>query len=157
LIHRHLEAAPDTGVTALGLAALDDLLDRGDLIDWKPVLAEIARHPRGEVAERVVHLCNAHPRQGTSRLLRTWIERRRLQGPAAPRRTLAELRTSAGVSQGALAARIDATQSDLSKIERRRDAKLSTLRRVLAGLGYDLELRAVSRSTGDIVEVVVGE
>ena len=77
--HRHLdyEGVP---VEDLGLAALDDLLERGDFGDWRPLARAIARDPHGALSERVLHLCEAHPIQGTSALWRAWIADRRGRG-----------------------------------------------------------------------------
>lgn len=74
--HRHLdyEGVP---VDQLGLAALDDLLERGDFGDWRPLARAIARDPFGPLADRVLHLCAAHPIQGTSPLWTAWIAMRR--------------------------------------------------------------------------------
>ena len=77
MIHRHLDYPADTPITERGDAALDDLLDRGNLVDWRPLAAVIAGDPFGTVADRVLRLCDANPRYGTSPLWRAWIARRR--------------------------------------------------------------------------------
>lgn len=78
--YRHLDYPPGTPVEALGRAAIDDLLDRGDLRDWAPLARAIARDPRGELADTVLHLCAAHPMYGTSVLWSSWIGRLRDSG-----------------------------------------------------------------------------
>jgi transcriptional regulator with XRE-family HTH domain len=86
---------------------------------------------------------------GTSPLWRYWIDRcrARAEGPLVARRpiSLAELRkeldvtqAELDVTQAELAARIGISQSDLSKLERRTDVRVSTLREYLAGLGGEL-------------------
>lgn len=157
MTHRHLDYPEDTPVTALGDAALDDLLDRGDLRDWRPLAKAILVDPFGEVAERVLRLCDANPKYGTSPLWRTWIARRRAMAvPAcAPEVSLAELRRLRGVSQAALAARIGMSQSDLSKAERRADWKLSTLASIVAGLGLRTKL-IVEDEEGRVVGTIAG-
>ncbi len=141
-MHRHLDYPEDTPAANLGDAALDDLLERGDLHDWQPVAQAIAADPLGDVAERVLRLCYANPRYGTSPLWRAWISRRRAMAQPArgPRLSLAEVRRRCGMSQTALAARIGMSQSDLSKAERRTDWKLSTLVSILTGLGLRAKL-----------------
>ena len=52
MIHRHLDYAPDTPVSELGDAALDDLLDRGDLRDWQLLAKAIAADPFGGLTGR---------------------------------------------------------------------------------------------------------
>jgi hypothetical protein len=56
---------------------------------------------------------------------------------------LAELRSAVGVTQVAAAERAQMTQSELSKLERREDHLVSTLRRYVKALGGELEITAV--------------
>ena len=56
---------------------------------------------------------------------------------------LAELRRAVGVTQVEAAGRAEMTQSELSKIERREDHLVSTLRRYVNALGGELEVTAV--------------
>jgi hypothetical protein len=70
---RHLDYPPDADVRELGLAALDDLLDRGDLDDWAPLARAVAEDPHGALADKVLRLCDAHPMYGASVLWRAWI------------------------------------------------------------------------------------
>ena len=53
---------------------------------------------------------------------------------------LRALREGAGLTQESLARRIEATQSELSKMERREDHRVSTLRRYVEALGGKLEI-----------------
>jgi hypothetical protein len=80
MIHRHLDN--DVGpIEEWGLAALDDLLERGDLGDWRPLARAIAADPFGPLAERILKLCDAHPIYGTSAAWRNWIAHRRAMAP----------------------------------------------------------------------------
>ncbi len=158
MIHRHLDLPPDTPVEALPLAAVHDLLDRGDLDDWRPLLRHIERHPDGELAGAVARLVDAFPMYGTSPLLRAWIERCRNRGAAhapegAEAGTLADLRLSLGRTQEEVARAMGISQSDYSKLERRRDVRVSTLRAAAGALGGSLHL--VVRLPGRSVEVVL--
>lgn len=56
---------------------------------------------------------------------------------------LRTLREAMGLTQEELAERIAITQSQLSKMERREDHRISTVRRYVAALGGELELVAV--------------
>ena len=56
---------------------------------------------------------------------------------------LRALREAAGLTQGELAQRVEITQSQLSKMERREDHRISTLRRYVEALGGNLEICAV--------------
>ena len=148
MIHRHLEIPPGTATEDLPSAAIVDLLERGDIEHWQPLAAAVAREPLGEFANRVARLIDQYPIYGISPLWRTWIARvrDRAEGPLRPPRPirLAELRRRRGLTQVALAARMGMTQSDLSKFERRRDVRLSTLRGYLEAMGA--ELRIVSET-----------
>jgi hypothetical protein len=73
MIHRHSTYAPDTAVDQLGPAALDDLLERGDLETWAPLAHEVALRPWGAIADTILRLCDAHPMYGTAPLWRAHI------------------------------------------------------------------------------------
>jgi transcriptional regulator with XRE-family HTH domain len=82
---------------------------------------------------------------GTSPLLRSWIERCRTRRGArglddAETVSLAELRRSLGKTQAEVARAMGISQSDYSKLERRRDVRVSTLRSAAAALGGSLHL-----------------
>lgn len=141
--HRHLAVDPSTPVRRLGLAALDDVLERGDLSDWQPVLAEIGRDPWGAVADRVLHLVDRHPMAGTSSLWRSWIEEQRSTAPPAHAGAgLRALRLERGLTQQQVAERLGMTQPEVSRLERRRDVRLSTIRAYVRALGGRLVLTA---------------
>lgn len=140
--HRHLESDPDTPVVELGPAALDDLLDRGDLDDWAPLLRETRRDPWGEVAERILRLVEHHPMYGTSQLWGAWINEHRAAAPFHAGAALRALRLHRGITQQQLAARLATSQPEISKLERRRDTRLSTMRTYVAALGGTLGLVA---------------
>lgn len=158
--HRHLDY---DGVPAeqRGLSAIDDLLDRGDFTDWRPLARAIAADPFGRLAERVSYLCDAHPMQGTSPLWRAWIAARRARAAGRtdrlPRVTLGDLRRGRHVTQEQLATAIGMSQSDLSKAERRSDPKLSTVRSFVEGLGLEFRLVAVDPKAGTAHELAIPE
>jgi len=77
---------------------------------------------------------------------RAAVERRAGLARAAardPAFTLRLLREALDLTQVELAERTGISQSELSKIERRADAHVSTLAKYAAGLGGTLELRVV--------------
>ena len=139
---RHLDYAADTPVQELGPAALDALLERGDLEAWGPLARAVRADPHGALADTVLRLCDAHPMYGTSTLWRTWIGR--LRGQRAERPTaaasLAEVRQRRGLTQQQVAVRMGRSQSDVSKLERRADVRLSTLRSYVAATGARLRI-----------------
>lgn len=136
---RHLDYPDATPASRLGPAALEALLDRGDLASWTPLAQAIAGDPWGATADSVLRICEAHPMYGTSALWRTWIERRRRR-PETGGTTLAEARTRAGLTQAEVAERLGIGQSDVSKLERRSDVLLSTLRAYARAIGARLHL-----------------
>lgn len=149
MIHRHLDYSPGTPPAQLGPAAIDDLLDRGDLADWAPLARVVADEPWGSVADTILRLCTAHSMYGTSRLWPAYIAACRAKclgggaasWPTRPRRaTLAELRIARGLSQAALGAQLGMNQSEVSRLERRRDMRLSTLRGYLQAIGGQLRM-----------------
>lgn len=143
MTHRHLEYPPDTPVEELPAAAIVDLLERGDLEAWQPIAAAVARDPLGPFAEKVMRLLDAYPMYGTSPLWRAWIDRCRARAERArpgPAVGLSDLRQAMGLTQVELAGRVGMSQSDLSKLERRRDVRLSTLRAYAKALGGRLRI-----------------
>jgi len=134
---RHLDYTPPTPVTQLGPAAIDALLDRGDLDDWAPLLRAVAADPWGPTAETVMRLCDAHPMYGTSNLWRAWIARRREEEEERGE-SLADARLRAGLTQTEVGRRMNISQSDVSTLERRSDVRVSTLRAYARALGGQL-------------------
>lgn len=149
MIHRHLDYPPDTPPSQLGPAAIDDLLDRGDLDDWAPLARAVAAEPWGALAQTILGLCDAHPMYGTSSLWSAYVASRRAEAlggshtawTAKPKTaTLTEIRTARGLSQAAVGARLGMNQSEVSRLERRGDLRLSTLRSYVAAVGGWLPL-----------------
>ena len=144
--HRHLDYPAGTAPDALPAAAVADILDRGDLADWAPLAAEVSRQPHGELARRISTIVDSAPMYGTSPLWRSWIAqcRTRATGPTDAPCSLAQLRRARGLTQADVATRMRISQSDVSKLERRHDVRLSTLRGYLAALGTDTRVVAVA-------------
>ncbi len=144
MIHRHVVYPPDTPTEELPSAAIVDALERGDLDAWRPIAVAVARDPRGAFAARVARLVDAFPSYGTSALGGAWIERcrARAEGPllAEAPLELAAVRREVGLTQVELASRLGMSQSDLSKLERRRDVRWSTLVRYAKALGGRLRV-----------------
>jgi len=143
LTHRHLHVvcAPGTPLEELPLAALVDLLERGDLDTWRPIAEACAREPWGLFAKKVLRLADAYPMYGTSPLWRTFVDRCRTRSGTTPPASLAELRRRHGLTQVELAQRMQMSQSDLSKFERRHDVRLSTLKAYAEALGGRLRIQ----------------
>lgn len=144
MMHRHLQVQSDTPAEELPSAAIVDILQRGDLADWQPIAAAVANDPNGELAHRILRLVNAYPMYGTSALWRSWIDRCRARAEGLRQQGsvsgVAQLRRQMGLTQVQLAGAVGMSQSDLSKFERRRDVRLSTLRAYLEALGGRLRV-----------------
>ena len=143
--HRHLEYPADTPAEKLPTAAIVDILDRGDLDDWAPLARAVAADPHGIVAQRVRTAVDEFPMYGTSAMWRDWIERCRIRRAPERRLSLAGLRRASGLTQAQVAFDLGISQSDVSKLERRRDVRLSTMRDYTAALGARLRLVADTR------------
>lgn len=140
--HRHLIVPEGTPPEELDAAALDDILDRGDLDDWKALAAAVKRHPQGRLATRLLSLVEAHPMYGTGPLWHDWIAGQRDLPRAPIGAALRRARAHAGLTQQELAGRLGMTQPEVSKLERRGDARLSSVRAYVRALGGELELTA---------------
>lgn len=71
--HRHLN---HEGFTT---AAIDDILERGRMTDWVPLLRDVSRDPFGPVADRVMRVVEHHPMYGTSTVWSRFVARRRAE------------------------------------------------------------------------------
>ncbi len=153
MIHRHLQYAAETLLSELPAAAIADILDRGDLADWEPLANAVAADPNGRLSQTIERLIDAYPMYGTSPLWRAFIERCRRHGSSTEHHALplADARRRQGLSQVAVAAELGISQSDLSKLERRSDLRLSTLDRYAKAIGG--KLRIAIRFADDEVAV----
>jgi DNA-binding XRE family transcriptional regulator len=136
---RHLDHRPDAPVAELGAAGLDALLERGDLEAWRDLARAVAADPWGPAADTVLRICEAHAMYGTTALWRAWIARRR-GAQSEKGETLAQARARVGLTQSEMARLLGISQSDVSKLERRGDLRLSTLLRYARALGARLEI-----------------
>jgi hypothetical protein len=73
--HRHLT---HEGFT---LAAIEDILERGSLPDWAPLVQAIEADPHGEVAEKTLRICAACDIYGASKLFSRLIHNARRMRP----------------------------------------------------------------------------
>ena len=60
--HRHLNHE------AFTLAAIEDILSRGSMPDWAPLIGMIERDPFGEVADKTLRVCRSTDIYGASKL-----------------------------------------------------------------------------------------
>jgi hypothetical protein len=88
------------------------------------------------------------------RLSRARVVRR---GPAGKRVSLRALREALGQTQTEVAAALDMTQGEVSRLEARDDVLVSTLTRYVAALGGTLETVVVLPKTGHRISLALGE
>jgi DNA-binding XRE family transcriptional regulator len=89
----------------------------------------------------------------SARIAAVEAEQRTLETEAA---TLEEVRVALGVSQEKLAELLDVQQPAVSKLERRNDMRVSTLREVIEALGGELRLVAKFRDRSIDLSIVSG-
>jgi hypothetical protein len=73
--HRHLAHE------AFTLAAIEDILARGSLPDWAPLVQAVEAEPYGEVAEKTLRICAARDIYGSSKLFSRLIQAARQPKP----------------------------------------------------------------------------
>lgn len=66
---------------------------------------------------------------------------------------ISEIRHERGISQEELSEQLKVKQATYSKLERREDVKVSSLRRVIEAMGGKLLIQAVFRDTKDVREI----
>ena len=71
--HRHLNHEDFT------LAAIEDILARGSLTDWAPLIEMIEANPFGEIADKTLRVCCATDLYGTSKLFTYLVQAAREQ------------------------------------------------------------------------------
>jgi hypothetical protein len=73
--HRHLTHE------AFTLAAIEDILARGSMPDWAPLVRAIEADPHGEVAEKTLRICTTRDIYGSSKLFNRLIQSARQPQP----------------------------------------------------------------------------
>ncbi|MHB2017164.1 MAG: XRE family transcriptional regulator [Candidatus Xenobia bacterium] len=136
-----LEATIDAPDDPKGTWWLDlDFEGRSAVVEWRPRKGfGVSAPAQGEYGEGSDEF---HPdlESALSRLVRV-LKRGETTRP--PRQVaLRKLRESRHFSQEALARELEVKQATVSKLERRSDMYISTLRRVIKAMGGDLEIRA---------------
>ncbi len=61
----------------LTLAAIDNIIERGELPDWVPLLRAIERDPYGDVASKTLRICKAREVYGSTAVFRRFVETKR--------------------------------------------------------------------------------
>ncbi len=74
---RNVDASPSDPVDTWPFEALVETLERGLVIDWQPVFAEIRAHPWGETARRILRWAQGTEDRAAASLFTAAIDRAR--------------------------------------------------------------------------------
>lgn len=79
--HRHLSHEDFT------LAAIDDIIERGSIPDWAPLIEAIKADPYGEVAGKTLTVCENHEVYGGTKYFRELVQDMRAEADARAKAT----------------------------------------------------------------------
>ena len=118
LAFRNLTITPEAPVSQWPTEAVQIALERGDLADWRRIVAAIRADPWGKTARQVEEVfSHSHP-YGIAEAMQTALHRAREQAEARERETVAaEIREAvrhSGLSRADFASRIGTSASRLS-------------------------------------------
>lgn len=118
LAFRNLTITPDARVSVWPTEAVQIALERGDLSDWRRIVAEIKREPWGRTARQVEEVLGYSRPYGIAEAMEAVLAEIRADVEADERREVAaEVRDAidrSGLSQAEFAARIGTSASRLS-------------------------------------------
>lgn len=115
---RNVDAAPSDDVTTWPYEGIVEVIDRGLVPDWQPVLAEIRRSPWGPVARRIESYLSYRDSDGVGTFFALAIEHARDEAARSEREAVAARVRSAiersGLTSAAFAELIGTSASRLS-------------------------------------------
>lgn len=130
---------PASPVSSWPVEAIQTTIERGGLGDWRPLVAEVRRHPWGRTARQIEEVLTHTRPYGTAPLLERAIERARTDAQSRERDAVAagvrDLVAASGLTQAAFAVSIGTSASRLSTYATGRVVPSATLM---------LRMRAVS-------------
>ena len=128
------------------LEAIEILIDRGSLSDWRRLAAALAQDPWGPLARTVEEIVRLDCHYGVDRILERILARERERSTLDGRRRYADrlrsLRRSAGLSMRELAAAAGTSAARISDYE---NARVAPTTDVLARIEGVLERRVADR------------
>jgi hypothetical protein len=62
----------------LTLAAIDNIIERGLIPDWEPLMKAIQQDPFGEIARKTLVICESHRVYGGSAVFEDFVNKSRL-------------------------------------------------------------------------------
>lgn len=143
LLFRNLDFDPDTPMDAWPAEAIETVIDRGALSDWRRLATAIRRNPWGPAARTAEKVTSWGEHYGVDALITAAIRRAReevgLRGRAEYATQIRAWRTEAGMSLRRFAEEAGTSASRLSDYE---NAKVAPTTDVLARLRHVAELHA---------------
>lgn len=126
LAFRNVDVDPDSEVADWPAEAIETALDRGSLVDWRRIAAEIRRSPWGRVARIVERITGWDEHPGVDALMAVVVEEARRGLTHSGRRryadSICELRRSTGLGMRDFAKLAGTSASRLSDYENARVA-----------------------------------
>lgn len=101
---RNVDGSPDDPVATWPYEGLVQVIERGLVADWQPVIREVRRDPWGRTARRVESYLGYAEPSATTRLFTLILERARSDAEAAERAEVAERVRAAIAASGLTAA-----------------------------------------------------
>lgn len=118
LAFRNLTVSPTDPVATWPTEAIQAALERGDLDDWRRIVAEVKREPWGRIARQLEEVLSYSRPYGVGDAMAAVLERVRARAEASERAEVAaEVRRAiaqSGLSRAEFAARIGTSPSRLS-------------------------------------------
>jgi DNA-binding transcriptional regulator YiaG len=118
LAFRNLRISPDAPVSSWPTEAVQAALERGDLDDWRRIVAEIKRDPWGRTARQIEEVLSHTRPYGIAETMEVVLARARERAEAKEREQVAgEVREAiarSGLSRSEFASRIGTSTSRLS-------------------------------------------
>jgi len=142
VLFRNVDVDEDAPLGTWPPEAIEILIDRGSLSDWRRIAAALAQDPWGRLARTVEEIVGLDSHYGVDRILEQVLHYERERQTLAGRRRYADrlrsLRRSAGLSMRELAAAAGTSAARISDYE---NAKVAPTTDVLARLEDVLERR----------------
>lgn len=139
LTFRNVDVDPASPVSSWPIEAIQTVIERGGLGDWRRLVAEVRRRPWGRTARQIEEVLTHTQPYGTAPLLEGAIERARADAQSRERDAVAaevrDLIAASGLTQAAFAACLGTSASRLSTYATGRVVPSATLM---------LRMRAVS-------------
>lgn len=135
LAFRNLTVTPDAPVSAWGVEGILAAIDRGELSDWRRVVAAVWAEPDGEVAADLAEALELAEDTGVATALRRSLDRARMSEAERLGAMIAEWVRASGLTQAQFAREIGTSASRLSTYVRGKVVPSAVLAQRMRALG----------------------